>query len=467
MFTLVFEARKEMDDDTRAIHLIPEDPPLQLEKDTVPRLPLWRLISITLSQVAVQIAYSTAFAVGNPMMGKLEIPAWAFALIQTSDPLAGIFIQPLFGVLSDRCRSSLGRRRPFIIGGSIGVVFFFLIMLFVEPIGHLFSATDHLTWSRVFFVVAYAGVCVSINLMQSPARTIIQDLMPGDQRILGNSLGALMVGFGVFIVNLLGGLRVARHISHKLSDLDLTIIVGTTLYAIAVITTCVAGKETPLTGKITDGTNALKESFLALKHMPKPIFRVAIVYFFNFWAYSAFQVVVNDFFGRDVYKGDPTVEHPYRDGVCFGMLTVALSFGIVMIYQPFNDCVVRRIGVGNIYTIVEILGAVGFSSAMWTTNRWVLLGFFSVTGLMFGISASVPYSVIGLSAPAEHFGTYDGAMSFFLVAGAQLAYLVFELGIGSAFCPRGPIIGFSSLAAIAAAVASRFVIEPEIPEPQS
>jgi solute carrier family 45 protein 1/2/4 len=401
------------------------------------------------------------------MMGKLEIPAWAFALIQTSDPLAGIFIQPLFGVLSDRCRSRLGRRRPFIIGGSIGVVIFFLGMLFVDPIGHFFSATDHLTWSRVAFVVAYAGVFVSINMMQSPARTIIQDLMPGDQRILGNSLGALMIGFGVFVVNLIGGLRVAHHISDKLSDLELTIIVGTTIYAVAVITTCAVGRETQFTGEAPERTNALKASFVALRQMPAPIFRIAIVYFFTFWAYSAFQVVVNDFFGKDVYKGDPTVEHPYRDGVCFGMLTVALSFGIVMVYQPFNDRVVRKIGVANIYTVVEILGAVGFSSALWTTNRWVLLGFFSVTGLMFGISASVPYSVIGLSAPADKFGTYDGALSFFLVAGAQLAYIVFQLGIGSAFQPRGPIIGCSAVAAVAAAIASRFVIEPDIPKRQS
>jgi solute carrier family 45 protein 1/2/4 len=228
------------------------------------------------------------FAVGNPMMGKLEIPDWAFALIQTSDPLAGIFVQPLFGVLSDRCHSRLGRRRPFIIGGSIGVVLFFLVMLFVEAIGHFFSAEHHLTWSRLLFVVSYAGICVSINIMQSPSRTLIQDLMPSDQRILGNSIGAFMVAGGVLVVNLIGGIRVAQRLSESLTELDLTIIVGMILYASSVLATCIVGKEVQFVGQFQRRINPLKASFLAVKEMPKPIRRIAIVYFFNFWGYSAF-----------------------------------------------------------------------------------------------------------------------------------------------------------------------------------
>jgi hypothetical protein len=148
------------------------------------------------------------------------------------------------------------------------------------------------------------------------------------------------------------------------------------------------------------------------------------------------------------------------------MISVAVSFAVAMVYLVFNDRVVRKIGVGNVFTAVEILGAVGFSAALWTTNRWVLFGFFAVTGLMFGVSASVPFSVVGLTATPDKFGTYDGALSFFLVAGGQLAYLVFELGIGSAFKPRGPIIGASAVAAIGAAIAARFVIEPQIPAPR-
>ena len=43
-------------------------------------------------------------------------------LIWCLSPLIGFFLTPIMGSLSDRCKSNLGRRRPFIILLSIGVV---------------------------------------------------------------------------------------------------------------------------------------------------------------------------------------------------------------------------------------------------------------------------------------------------------------------------------------------------------
>ena len=51
-------------------------------------------------------------------------------LIWCLSPLIGFFLTPIMGSLSDRCRSNLGRRRPFIIFLSIGVIigkYFFLL----------------------------------------------------------------------------------------------------------------------------------------------------------------------------------------------------------------------------------------------------------------------------------------------------------------------------------------------------
>lgn len=38
--------------------------------------------------------------------------------IMAIDNVFGLFLLPLFGILSDRCASKLGRRTPFILGGS-------------------------------------------------------------------------------------------------------------------------------------------------------------------------------------------------------------------------------------------------------------------------------------------------------------------------------------------------------------
>ena len=53
-------------------------------------------------------------------------------LIWCLSPLIGFFLTPIMGSLSDRCKSNLGRRRPFIILLSIGVIFgkYLLLLLY-------------------------------------------------------------------------------------------------------------------------------------------------------------------------------------------------------------------------------------------------------------------------------------------------------------------------------------------------
>lgn len=41
------------------------------------------------------------------------------SVVFLAGPLSGLIVQPLVGVLSDGCKSRLGRRRPFIISGCI------------------------------------------------------------------------------------------------------------------------------------------------------------------------------------------------------------------------------------------------------------------------------------------------------------------------------------------------------------
>jgi Na+/melibiose symporter-like transporter len=42
--------------------------------------------------------------------------------IMAADNVLAIFLLPFFGALSDRCRSPLGRRMPFILTGTLGAV---------------------------------------------------------------------------------------------------------------------------------------------------------------------------------------------------------------------------------------------------------------------------------------------------------------------------------------------------------
>ncbi len=53
-------------------------------------------------------------------------------LIMALDNILALFMLPLFGAVSDRCKSKFGRRTPFIVVGTVLAVVFFLVLSFID-----------------------------------------------------------------------------------------------------------------------------------------------------------------------------------------------------------------------------------------------------------------------------------------------------------------------------------------------
>lgn len=53
----------------------------------------------------------------SPFLLSLGVSKSMMSIVFLAGPLSGLIVQPLVGVLSDRCKSTLGRRRPFIVAG--------------------------------------------------------------------------------------------------------------------------------------------------------------------------------------------------------------------------------------------------------------------------------------------------------------------------------------------------------------
>ena len=51
-----------------------------------------------------------------------NIPKTYSGIIMAFDNILALFLLPIFGSLSDKCKSPLGRRRPFILFGTIAAV---------------------------------------------------------------------------------------------------------------------------------------------------------------------------------------------------------------------------------------------------------------------------------------------------------------------------------------------------------
>jgi len=126
---------------------------------------------------------------------KYNLEIHEIGLVWAAGPIAGIFGQIIFGIISDKVWFWNGRRRPFIlIGGVIAA----LMLLALPNIGIISSSMGIESILAIAVAVALS-LDLAINVGFNPTRTIIADVTPeGEQRTKGYTWMQTISGtFGV------------------------------------------------------------------------------------------------------------------------------------------------------------------------------------------------------------------------------------------------------------------------------
>jgi MFS family permease len=105
--------------------------------------------------------------------------------IMSVDNILALFMLPLFGRLSDKTYTKIGRRTPFIIIGTLAAVIF---MIGIPYATH--------TRQLVVFMLALGLVLISMAIYRSPAVALMPDVTPKPLRSLGNAVINLMGSIG-------------------------------------------------------------------------------------------------------------------------------------------------------------------------------------------------------------------------------------------------------------------------------
>ncbi len=84
---------------------------------------IWWLILLTVSIGGLQVAWSVELSNGTPYLLSLGLSKSLVALVWIAGPLSGTLVQPYVGMLSDNCRLRWGKRKPFMVGGTIATIF--------------------------------------------------------------------------------------------------------------------------------------------------------------------------------------------------------------------------------------------------------------------------------------------------------------------------------------------------------
>lgn len=95
---------------------------------------IWYLITLTICLGGLQVAWAVELSNGTPYLLSLGLSKSLMALVWIAGPITGTLVQPYVGMLSDGCRVSWGRRKPFILGGAAATSLAYMFLAWIREI---------------------------------------------------------------------------------------------------------------------------------------------------------------------------------------------------------------------------------------------------------------------------------------------------------------------------------------------
>lgn len=134
----------------------------------------WSLYDFVIPMIMLK-----AFGFGDTMAG----------VVMSLDNVLALFMLPLFGMLSDNTNTRIGRRMPYILGGTVMAVVSMLIIPYAV-----------IANKQGLFIGALALALLSMSFYRSPAVALMPDVTPKPLRSKGNAVINLMGAVGGIMV---------------------------------------------------------------------------------------------------------------------------------------------------------------------------------------------------------------------------------------------------------------------------
>ncbi|MBN2550949.1 MAG: SLC45 family MFS transporter [Anaerolineales bacterium] len=194
-------------------------------------------------------------------------PVW-IGFFMTLDNIAALLIQPPVGAWSDRLRTPIGRRMPFIlIGAPIGALAFGLI-----PIAAVLP----------LFVACTSTLLLSMAFWRTPVIALMPDITPSKFRSQANGVINFMGGVGAIISFLVGASLYEKNPAFPFWLGSVLVIISSLLVFLFI-------KESKVYEVSEEKPSMLKSLEEVLKDRDKSALRMLLAIFFWFLGYNAVE----------------------------------------------------------------------------------------------------------------------------------------------------------------------------------
>lgn len=255
-----------------------------------------QLFLLTCSLIGLQFAWGTEMTYCTPFLLSLGMSKSMLSLVWVAGPLSGLIMQPVIGMVSDRWTGRWGRRRPFMVLGTVGVVLCLGVLGWCGDLVGVFIKGEE-EERRRWWTIAVAVVDIYlldfiINVVQSTCRSLIVDTLPVEKQALGSAWASRMTGLGHVLVYGVGALDLNAILGERFlgdSQFKKVCVIAALAIAGAQGTTCWAVRERVFVsgGKAEDskGRSMLamaRDLYTTLRTLPP---RISAICWVQFWSW--------------------------------------------------------------------------------------------------------------------------------------------------------------------------------------
>ncbi len=354
-----------------------------------------------------------------PMLVPESQKGSALGILSALGLIVAIVVQPASGAWSDSRTTRLGKRRPYIVAGTMFDVVFLLMMAF--------------SGNYILLLIGYVLLQTSSNIAHGPYQGYIPELVPEAKRGSTSGVARFLEIVGIIVTSLVVGNWVGQ------GQIVLSFIAIIFFLIFTMVITALFVTEQPFDGWTPAEPRAREVGAIR----QSPLRTIFYSRDFFLWLVSRLLILLGGnlvrnyalYFLKDVLKlPNPAAE--------VGNLLAIIAVAIVIVVYPAG-ALSDRLGRKWLIVLSGILGAIGAVMLMTATTLTMVLIDGGIIGVSIGIFLSVNWAWATDLIPADASGRFLGISNLATAGSGVLA------GVGGFmldfFNAQSPNLGYTAL----------------------